>query len=103
MSVYVCVCGGGCEQIDRKRTKEDRELVSRLKVLSRFMTPVENDALTEGVLLARKLVRNIDQYATYRQMGIRSMEQVWCGGEGGGCVCEGNILIDRVMGWIGMD
>lgn len=74
-----------CLQVDRKRSKEDREFVSRLKVISRFMTPEENEALVEGLLNSRKLMRNIEQYRVYRSMGIRTVEQVsvsadpsWC-------------------------
>jgi hypothetical protein len=40
------------------------------------MTPEENEALVEGLLNSRKLMRNIEQYRVYRSMGIRTVEQV---------------------------
>lgn len=63
------------QQADKKRSKEDRELIGRLKMFSRMVSPEEADALVEGILTQRKLKRQIDAYKLYRSMGIRTIDQ----------------------------
>jgi transcriptional adapter 2-alpha len=63
------------QQLDRRRTKEDRDVVGKLRVFARFHSKEEHEALVEGVLKARRLRQQIELYRTYRHMGIRTMEQ----------------------------
>lgn len=63
-------------QQERRRTKEEREFVGRLRPIGRFNSATEHEALVEGVLRARRLKMQIELYAQYRAMGIRTLEQV---------------------------
>ena len=63
-------------QQERRRTKEEREFVGRLRPLGRFSSLPEYEALVEGVLRARRLKLQIELYSQYRAMGIRTLEQV---------------------------
>jgi len=63
------------QQLDRRRTKEDRDLVGKMRVFARFHTKDEHEALVEGVLKTRRLRQQIELYRTYRQMGVRTLEQ----------------------------
>jgi len=61
-----------CKQqqlMDRKRSREERELVGKLKVFARFHSKEEHDALVEGLLKARKLRAQIELYCAYRSAG----------------------------------
>lgn len=61
--------------MDRKRTKEERELVGKMRVFARFQTPAEHEALVDGILKARRLRQQIELYKHYRQMGIKTLDQ----------------------------
>lgn len=61
--------------LDRKRTKEERELVAKLRVFARFHSAAEHEALVEGMLKARRLRQQIALYQHYRRMGIRTLDQ----------------------------
>jgi transcriptional adapter 2-alpha len=63
------------QQAERKRNKEERDLVARLRVFSRFQTPEEHEALVDGLIKARKLRNQIALYQHYRRMGVRTLEQ----------------------------
>ena len=60
---------------DRRRTKEEKELVARLRVFARFHSAADHEALVDGILSARKLRQQIEVYQLYRTMGIRTLEQ----------------------------
>jgi len=60
---------------DRRRTKEEKELVARLRVFARFHSAADHEALVDGILRARKLRQQIEVYQLYRTMGIRTLEQ----------------------------
>jgi len=61
--------------LDRKRTKEERELVAKLRVFARFHSAAEHEALVEGMLKAKRLRQQIALYQHYRRMGIRTLDQ----------------------------
>eukprot|EP01038_Epipyxis_sp_PR26KG_P004953 gene4953-6926_t len=62
-------------QIERRRPKEDRDLVAKLRLYARFQSKEDHETLIEGMLKARQLAIRIDLYKTYREMGIRTLEQ----------------------------
>lgn len=62
-------------QLDKRRTKEERELVGKLRVFARFQSREEHEALVEGMLRAGRLRQQIELYRTYRAMGVRTLEQ----------------------------
>ncbi len=57
-------------------SKEERELVGKLRVFSRFQSKEEHEALVDGLLKAKRLRHQIELYKVYRQMGLRSLEEV---------------------------
>ena len=63
------------QQLEKRRSKEEKEIVSRLKVFSRFHSQADHEALVEGVIKANKLRKQIELFQHYRQMGIRTLEQ----------------------------
>ena len=66
------------QQQERKRTKEERDLVARLRIFARFQTiktAEEREALVDGLIKARKLRSQIALYQHYRRMGVRTLEQ----------------------------
>jgi hypothetical protein len=62
-------------QLDKRRTKEERDLVGKLRVFARFQSREEHEALVEGMLRAGRLRQQIELYRTYRAMGVRTLEQ----------------------------
>lgn len=62
-------------QLEKKKTKEERELAARLRMFARFLSPEEHEALVNGLLQSRKLRGQIELYQSYRRMGIRSLEE----------------------------
>ena len=49
--------------------------MGRLRVFARFQSKEEHEALVEGMLRARRLRQQIELYRTYRQLGVRTLEQ----------------------------
>ena len=57
------------QALEKKMSKEERELVGRLKIFARFHSAEEHDALIDSILKARKLRNQIELYQHYRRMG----------------------------------
>lgn len=64
------------QSFEKRLSKEEKELVSRLRVFSRLQSAQEHEALVEGILRARKLRSNIELLQYYRRMGIRTIDQI---------------------------
>eukprot|EP01041_Mallomonas_annulata_P012575 gene12575-26481_t len=62
------------QQTERRRSREERDLVARLKLFSRFQSAKDQDILIQGLLKARRLHRQISLYQSYRALGLRSMD-----------------------------
>eukprot|EP00607_Mallomonas_marina_P009552 CAMPEP_0182419550 /NCGR_PEP_ID=MMETSP1167-20130531/3983_1 /TAXON_ID=2988 /ORGANISM="Mallomonas Sp, Strain CCMP3275" /LENGTH=297 /DNA_ID=CAMNT_0024594531 /DNA_START=202 /DNA_END=1091 /DNA_ORIENTATION=- len=62
------------QQIERKRGREERELVARMKPFMRFQSPTEHEALVQGVIRAGKLRKQLDLLRSYRSLGLRTVE-----------------------------
>ena len=60
---------------EKRRSKEEKELVARLRVFARFHSSADHDSLVDGLLKARRLHKQIEMYQHYRRMGIRTLEQ----------------------------
>jgi transcriptional adapter 2-alpha len=63
-------------QAEKKRSKEERDLLARLKVFSRFLAAEEYEALVDGIVDMKRLKKQIECYRLYRSMGIRTIDQV---------------------------
>lgn len=61
---------------DRRRTKEERDLVARLRMFAPFHTQEAHEALVDGLVKARRLRQHILFFQQCRKMGIRTLEQV---------------------------
>lgn len=61
--------------VDKKLSKDERELFCKFKIFSRLQSAKEHDALVDGLIQARKLRSHIELLQHYRVMGIRTLEQ----------------------------
>ena len=56
---------------ERRRPKEEREIISRMRPFARFQSPEEHEAFIQGMLKAKKLRRRIEQLQFYRSIGAK--------------------------------
>jgi len=63
------------KQDDLKRSRDERDLVQRLRLFSRFHTADEHEKFVEKVLETKRLRKEIAQLQSYRRMGIRSLAE----------------------------
>lgn len=62
--------------IERRLSKEDRELYSCLKPFARFMEESEFNDLFEGFVLEKNLRQRLNQLKYYRNLGHKSYEDI---------------------------
>nr|XP_019050277.1 transcriptional adapter 2-alpha [Kwoniella bestiolae CBS 10118]OCF29207.1 transcriptional adapter 2-alpha [Kwoniella bestiolae CBS 10118] len=55
---------------ERKRPKEERELIQRYKVFAKFQTAQDFEVLIEGLIYEQNLRKRITELQEYRRMGI---------------------------------
>jgi len=60
---------------DRKRPRDERDLLARLRVFARFQTPEEHEALVKGCVEAKRLRKRIALLQHYRSLGIRTLAE----------------------------
>ncbi|ANB13769.1 chromatin-binding transcription regulator ADA2 [Sugiyamaella lignohabitans] len=60
--------------IEKKRTKEERDLVNKLKPFARMMTRKDYEMLTDSMLTELRCRRRIAELQEYRRNGIRTLE-----------------------------
>ena len=63
------------QAIERRRPKDERELVASLRPFARFNSAEQHEQLVNGLLTAMRLRKRIRQLQHYRRMGIRTL--VW--------------------------
>ena len=61
------------QQLERRRPKDERELVAQMRVFARYQEPEEHAQLVGGMLTALRLRKRIAQLQNYRQNGIRTL------------------------------
>lgn len=68
------------QALDRKRTKEERELYNRSRVFMRYHSAEEHEALLNGLIAERKLRQRIEELQEYRMNGCHIMAdaEVYC-------------------------
>eukprot|EP00752_Nemacystus_decipiens_P012859 g11385.t1 len=59
----------------KKRGREDRDLVARLRPFARFSDPKEHDELIDNLLVAKKIRSRIETLQMYRQNGITTLAE----------------------------
>jgi hypothetical protein len=58
---------------DQKLPQDERDLVSRMRMVERFHTPAEHQQFIKDILKAKQLRKEIAKLQMYRRMGIRSL------------------------------
>lgn len=64
------------QSMEKKRSKDEKEMISRMRMFARFHTNDEHEALVKGLVQARRLRKQIELFQTYRSMGVRTLEGV---------------------------
>eukprot|EP00903_Cladosiphon_okamuranus_P017935 g16503.t1 len=59
----------------KKRGREDRDLVARLRPFARFSDPKEHDELIDNLLVAKKIRSRIETLQMYRRNGITTLAE----------------------------
>jgi transcriptional adapter 2-alpha len=60
---------------ERRRTPEERELAARCRVLARFHTPAEHEALLDGLASEARLRARVEELKEWRRAGITSLAE----------------------------
>ena len=63
------------QQIERRRPKDERELVAQMRPFARFHTAQEHNEFVGGLLTAMRLRKRIAQLQHYRKNGIRTLAE----------------------------
>ncbi|RHY90202.1 hypothetical protein DYB37_009337 [Aphanomyces astaci] len=63
------------QQNERRRPKDERELVMQLRPFARFHSKDEHDALVEGLVAAMRLRKQIALLQEYRRHGVRTLAE----------------------------
>ncbi|KAI9341967.1 hypothetical protein BDR26DRAFT_918149 [Obelidium mucronatum] len=61
------------QMLEKKRTKEERDLYNRIRVFSRLQTSADMDDFTEGLLREQRLRARIAELQEFRRMGVTSL------------------------------
>ena len=64
------------QQIEKSRSKEDRDIFLALKPFARFLSAQDFSALHRGLVREEEIKRRIYQLQEYRRNGLRSLAQV---------------------------
>ncbi|KAI8618103.1 hypothetical protein BC830DRAFT_1166434 [Chytriomyces sp. MP71] len=60
---------------EKKRTKEERDLLNRIRVFAKLQTASDFEDLTEGLLREQKLRQRIAELQEWRRMGVTSYKE----------------------------
>ena len=63
------------QAVERRRPRDERELVASMRTFARFHSAAEHTAFLEGLLAAMRLRKRIQQLQHYRAMGMRSLSE----------------------------
>ncbi|CAH0522623.1 unnamed protein product [Peronospora belbahrii] len=63
------------QHTERKRPKEERELLAQVRPFARFQTPEEHDKFVEGLITAMRLKKQILLLQEYRRNGVRTLAE----------------------------
>ncbi|KAL4486176.1 hypothetical protein ABPG72_012229 [Tetrahymena utriculariae] len=62
--------------LDKERTKEEKEIYNMMKVFSRFSKPEEHERLVQGIIKEKQIRQRIEELKTYRKLGLKTFEDV---------------------------
>lgn len=60
---------------DRRRTKDERELWSQMRLFARFWPQEEHEEFMRGLTLERKIRKRIEQLQQYRKVGLHTFAE----------------------------
>ncbi|KAL4151200.1 hypothetical protein PRNP1_008149 [Phytophthora ramorum] len=63
------------QHTERKRPKEERELLAQVRPFARFQTPGEHEKFVEGLIAAMRLKKQILLLQEYRKNGVRTLAE----------------------------
>lgn len=63
------------QQTERRRPKEERELIAQMRPFARFQTPKEHDDFVTGLITAMRLRKQILLLQEYRKNGVRTLAE----------------------------
>ena len=61
---------------ERKKTKEEREIINHMKIFARFNTAEDHDKLVNSLLKERLLREVIEQLKYFKAKGLKSLEDI---------------------------
>ena len=61
---------------ERKKTKEEREIINAMKIFARFNTPEDHEKLVNSLLKERLLREVIEQLKYFKTRGLTSLDQI---------------------------
>jgi len=64
------------QALERKRTKEEKDIYNHLKIFSRFSTPTAHQEFVENVIRERRMRELIQELNKFREMGLTSFNEV---------------------------
>lgn len=62
--------------LDRIRSKEEREIHNLLKIFARFNTPDDHEKLVQGIYREKILRQKIEELRHYKKIGLKSFTDV---------------------------
>ncbi|KAF1317240.1 Tryptophan biosynthesis protein trp1, partial [Globisporangium splendens] len=63
------------QQSERRRPKDERELIAQMRPFARFQTPKEHDDFVNGLVTAMRLRKQILLLQEYRKNGVRTLAE----------------------------
>lgn len=63
-------------QLEKSRSKEEREVYNAMKVFARFSTPDEHEKLIQGIIKEKQIRQRIEELKVYRKMGLRNLAEI---------------------------
>uniref|UniRef100_K3X7P8 Transcriptional adapter n=1 Tax=Globisporangium ultimum (strain ATCC 200006 / CBS 805.95 / DAOM BR144) TaxID=431595 RepID=K3X7P8_GLOUD len=63
------------QQSERRRPKDERELIAQMRPFARFQTPKEHDDFVNGLITAMRLRKQILLLQEYRKNGVRTLAE----------------------------
>mmetsp|Transcript_22719 Transcript_22719/g.17145 ORF Transcript_22719/g.17145 Transcript_22719/m.17145 type:complete len:217 (+) Transcript_22719:345-995(+) len=64
------------QKYERKKTKEEREIINTMKVFARFNTAEDHERIVNSLLKERLLREVIEQLKFFKSKGLTSMDQI---------------------------
>ncbi len=62
--------------LDKSRTKEEKEIYNLMKVFARFNTADDHEKLVQGIIKEKQIRQRIEELKFYKKLGIKTFEEV---------------------------